>query len=162
VRLWRGGPLADLDLLRGSPRVLTLRERYAEVVLRYADAAAAAGRHQLSVPCLLQLAAAEPLDERAHARLMIALAGSGQQAAALAVYAAITARLDDELGIRPGPDIGQAHLRVLRQEVGSDPAPGRPAAEPVAPAPGPVCVTSRPRPRMTGRRDRCRRAGRAP
>ncbi|HEX5291318.1 MAG TPA: AfsR/SARP family transcriptional regulator [Streptosporangiaceae bacterium] len=124
VRLWRGWPLADVGLLRDSPRVLTLREQHAEVVLRYADAAAAAGRHHVIVPCLRLLAAAEPLDERAHARLMIALAGSGQQAAALAVYAGITARLDDQLGIRPGSDIAQAHLRVLRQDVGADPAPG--------------------------------------
>jgi DNA-binding SARP family transcriptional activator len=160
LRLWRGWPLADVDLLRDSPRVLTLRERHRDVVLRHADAAAAAGRHHVIVPGLRLLAAAEPLDERAHARLMIALAGSGQQAAALAVYAGITARLDDELGIRPGPDIEQAHLRVLRQELGAGVAPGSLPAEPVPSVPGPACATSRPR--MTGRRDRCRRAGRAP
>jgi DNA-binding SARP family transcriptional activator len=60
VRLWRGWPLADVGLLRDSPRVLTLREQHAEVVLRYADAAAAAGRHHVIVPCLRLLAAAGP------------------------------------------------------------------------------------------------------
>ena len=51
---------------------------------------------------------------------MIALAGCGQQAAALAAYSEMCHRLDDQLGIRPGRELASTHLRVLRNLV-----PGR-------------------------------------
>jgi DNA-binding SARP family transcriptional activator len=136
LQLWRGRPLADIDLLRASPAVAALGDRRVTAALHYAAAAASAGRHALVLPHLRQLADGEPLDERIHARLMIALAGSGQQAAALGVYAGLAARLDEQLGVRPGPDLAEAHLRVLRQDLGDDPAS---RSRPVAGlAPGPV------------------------
>jgi DNA-binding SARP family transcriptional activator len=49
--------------------------------------------------------------------LMLALAGSGQQAAALQTYATIRQRLADELGVEPGVALRGAHLRVLRQDI---------------------------------------------
>ena len=45
------------------------------------------------------------------------LAGTGQQAAALAVYGRLRQRLDEQLGVRPGPVLAQAQERVLRQDV---------------------------------------------
>jgi DNA-binding SARP family transcriptional activator len=105
LRLWRGRPLADLG------------EQRAAVVMRYASAAASAGQPGRVLPQLQLLAEQEPLDERVHAALMTALASGGQQAAALAVYAGLTARLDDQLGVRPGPGLVEAHLRVLRQDL---------------------------------------------
>jgi DNA-binding SARP family transcriptional activator len=134
LRLWRGWPLADVDLLRASPAVTALRDHRATVAMEYAVVAARAGRHRLALPHLRQLAESEPLDERVHGCLMIALAGSGQQAAALAVYAGLVARLDDQLGVRPGPDLAETHLRVLRQDVGAGPVLGSPAAVELASA----------------------------
>jgi DNA-binding SARP family transcriptional activator len=58
------------------------------VVIDYADAAGAAGRYEQPLAHLQAVADLEPLDERVHARLMIALAAAGQQAAALAGYEA--------------------------------------------------------------------------
>ena len=115
--LWRGRPLADLELLRTSPLVTALGEQQSAVVMRYAFAAASAGEPGRVLPQLQLLAEQEPLDERVHAALMTALASGGQQAAALAVYAELVARLDDQLGVRPGPGLVEAHLRVLRQDL---------------------------------------------
>ena len=116
LQLWRGAPLAGIDLLEGHPAVIELSRRRISVVIEYSDAAGTAGRHELVVDYLRALAQREPLDERVHARLMIALSALGQQAAALHLYEELRRRLDDELGVRPGPELAGAHLRVLRQE----------------------------------------------
>jgi DNA-binding SARP family transcriptional activator/DNA-binding XRE family transcriptional regulator len=81
---WRAEPLADVEILHAHPAVVALRQRRSDLVIRYAQAATAAGRHEAVLPWLRGLAAAEPLNERAHAALMLAWAGSGQQAAARA------------------------------------------------------------------------------
>src|ERR1022692_1378928 len=116
LRLWRGRPLADLDMLRGHPAVAELDRRHADVVIEYADAAEAAGLQGDALKHLWVLAGREPLDERVHTRLMAALAASGQRAAALRVYGDLRRRLDEELGVRPGPELAEAHLRLLRHE----------------------------------------------
>jgi DNA-binding SARP family transcriptional activator/tetratricopeptide (TPR) repeat protein len=115
--LWRGEPLADVALLRGHPAVVGLAERRAEVVVEYADTASAAGWPDQVLPHLLSLASRDPLNERAHACLMIALAAGGQQAAALEVYQQARRRLDDQLGVRPGAALAGAHTRVLQHDI---------------------------------------------
>jgi DNA-binding SARP family transcriptional activator len=117
LELWRGQVLDDVDLLRGHPAVTGLNRRRAEVVIEYASAAADAGLQDQVIVHLEALAAREPLDERAHAQLMRALAATGRQATALHLYAGLARRLDAELGVRPGPELAAAHLEVLRQEV---------------------------------------------
>jgi DNA-binding SARP family transcriptional activator/Tfp pilus assembly protein PilF/DNA-binding XRE family transcriptional regulator len=118
--LLRGDPLADVDLLRGHPAVAGLARQRAETVVEYARVASGAGGHDRVLPLLRDLAGREPLNEQAHAQLMIALAGCGQQAEALAVYHDLRRQLDDELGMPPGPDLAEAHQLVLRQDI---PAP---------------------------------------
>ena len=114
---WRADPLADIDVLHAHPIVVALRQRRSDLVIRYAEAATATGWHEEVLPRLRELAAAEPLNERAHAALMLALAGSGQQAAALALFDDLRRRLDDQLGVRPGAELAEAQQRVLRHEV---------------------------------------------
>ena len=116
LQLWRGQPLADLDILRGHPAVAGLNRRHADVVIEYADAAGTAGLLGDAIRYLWVLAGREPLDERGHARLMTALAACGQRVAALEVYEGLRQRLDEELGVRPGPELAEAHIRVLRHE----------------------------------------------
>lgn len=120
VELWRADPLADVAVLRSHPVVTGLEREYAALVVEQADAASALGWHDRVLPRLFALTERAPLNERAHACLMIALAGSGQQAAALELYERVRRRLDDELGVRPGAPLAKAHARVLRQEI---PAP---------------------------------------
>jgi tetratricopeptide (TPR) repeat protein len=115
--LWRGDPLADVDVLRDQPWVADLGRQLADVLLRYAAVASGLGLHDRVLPRLQALAAAEPLNERVHARLMIALAGAGQQAAAMRVYEHLRLRLDREFAAYPGEELADAHLRVLRQDI---------------------------------------------
>jgi DNA-binding SARP family transcriptional activator/DNA-binding XRE family transcriptional regulator len=117
MALRRGDPLADVEVLSGHPGVTLLRQQLTSVLLRYAEAACALGQYRRVLPRLQALAVAEPLNEPAHAWLMIALAGSGQQAAAIHVYEALRWRLDRELGLYPGEELAEAHLRVLRQDI---------------------------------------------
>ena len=115
--LWRGEPLADLDALHDHPVALGLRDLRAAAVLEYAGVCESAGRYEQALPLLQEFTRRDPLNERAHANLMTALAATGQQAAALRVYGSLLRRLDDELGVRPGRELAEAHLKVLRQEI---------------------------------------------
>ena len=116
LAVWRGDALADIDLLREHPAVTWLASRRADVVLRYAEAAALIYRSGQVLPHLRDLCARETFNEPAHGSLMIALADVGPQAAAIGVFTALRQRLDRELGIRPGPALMQAHIRVLRHQ----------------------------------------------
>lgn len=146
---WRAEPLADLETLHAHPGVVALRQRRSDLVIRYAEAAASAQNwqppavpsaghvryadnrpliamwHDDALSRLRELAAAEPLNERAHAALMIALAGNGEQAAALALFDDLRRRLDDQLGVRPGAEATEAQRRILRQDVPRRPASRR-------------------------------------
>lgn len=113
LRLWRGDPLDGVDVLRDVPRIAELRRQLHDTLLRYAELACGRGLHDRIVPRLYALAAAEPLNERVHARLMIALAGAGQRAAAVRVYEDLRGRLDREFAIYPGEELVETHLRVL-------------------------------------------------
>jgi DNA-binding SARP family transcriptional activator/transcriptional regulator with XRE-family HTH domain len=117
VGLWRGRPLADVDLLRGLPAVTLLAGQYAALVTEYAEVAFMVSQHERVLPCLRALASWEPLNERVHAHLMIALAASGQQAAALQVFESLRLRLDEQLGVYPGTELAEAHARILRQDL---------------------------------------------
>ena len=86
-------------------------------MLEYAQLADQAGRAERVLGHLAELAAREPLNEKACARLMLTLAALGQQAAALHAYEQLRLRLDEQLGVLPGPELARAHLRVLRQQI---------------------------------------------
>jgi DNA-binding SARP family transcriptional activator/tetratricopeptide (TPR) repeat protein len=117
LSLWRGDPLAGLPLSAEHPPLVALRAEQVAATLEYADVASANGWHGRVLPYVRALVARHPLDEAAHARLMIALAGTGRQAEALEVLERLRHRLDEELGIMPGPELREAQDRVLRQRV---------------------------------------------
>jgi DNA-binding SARP family transcriptional activator len=112
LSLWRGQALADVGALRYHPAVSALAAEHAAVVLDYADA----GGAQV-LPHLRTLTTWDPLNEGAHARLIIALASADRQAEALRVYEQVSRRLDEELGVLPGPALCAAPARVLRQDI---------------------------------------------
>ena len=115
LRLWRGAPLADIEVLRGHPAVRFVAQQASAVVAEFAEIACKAGRYGLPLPYLRAAVLADPLNKRTHSWLMIALAGSGQQAEALHVYHEIRRRLDEELGVLPCALLAEAHARILRR-----------------------------------------------
>lgn len=117
LALWRGDPVADLPLLHSHPDVTGLRHEWQAVVLEYGAITEELGQHAQAVPHLRRAAQTDGLHEGVHAALMVALAGSGQQAAALALFDRLRRRLAGELGADPGPQLTNAHERVLRGDV---------------------------------------------
>jgi DNA-binding SARP family transcriptional activator/transcriptional regulator with XRE-family HTH domain len=113
--LWRGNVLADIDLLRDNPAATEWAHRRSDVVVRYAEVAVRAGIPGRALPRLRELCARECFNETAHAQLMIALAATSQQAAALEEFTKLRRRLDDELGVRPSPEVAEVYARILRQ-----------------------------------------------
>ncbi|OLR89495.1 tetratricopeptide repeat protein [Actinokineospora bangkokensis] len=146
---WRGPVLADLpDRLRAHPTAEALAVRRREVALEHADLALALGAHTAVVRVLRALVPHDPLHEGLHARLGLALSGTGEQAEALRVLTDLRSRLDEELGVEPGQEVRAAHVRVLR----AAPAPGPPPAgpDPALPVPAQLPAES---PGFVGRHD---------
>jgi DNA-binding SARP family transcriptional activator len=126
LALWRGAVTDDADaMLAAHPMTARLNELRIRAALAYADAAATLGRHAEIVAALKPLAAREPLHEALHARLVRALGMAGRQSDALALYAAVRRRLDEELGVQPAPELQAAHLDVLTQRGPDTPPPAR-------------------------------------
>jgi DNA-binding SARP family transcriptional activator/tetratricopeptide (TPR) repeat protein len=65
---------------------------------------------------LASLADAEPLRERVHELLMLALCQSGRGAEALTAFERLRVTLREELGVDPGPALRQLHERILRTD----------------------------------------------
>jgi DNA-binding SARP family transcriptional activator/tetratricopeptide (TPR) repeat protein len=114
LRLWRAAPLLDIpaEVLRGEfvPRLDRLR---VQVIEDRFDAGLRLGEHEELVSPLLDAAAQYPLQERFHAQLMLALAGTGRRAEALRAYQQARKVLVSELGIEPGPELRGIHRQVL-------------------------------------------------
>jgi DNA-binding SARP family transcriptional activator/DNA-binding XRE family transcriptional regulator len=117
VSLWRGTPLADLPDLHLDPRVTELEMLRHAIIGEYADTAFSLGRHAEVIGLLQREAAADPLNEAIHARLMLALARAGQQAAALEVFSAVRTRLVAELGVDPGMELRRLQEAILRGDL---------------------------------------------
>jgi DNA-binding SARP family transcriptional activator/tetratricopeptide (TPR) repeat protein len=138
LALWRGPALAGAAGAFVAAAVDQLHEQRLVAHEGLIDIELGLGRHGRLVAELRHLVFAHPLRERLVGQLMVALAGCGQQAQALRVYAEVRSRLAEELGVEPGPELAAAHLRVLRQQVAS----GQPAAPTPGWSAGPATVTA--------------------
>jgi DNA-binding SARP family transcriptional activator len=148
LALWRDQPLSNLGPVPlrhvETPRLLELHagalEDRARLQLRLGRAADAAAE-------LARLVEEDPLRERAHALLMLALYRSGRQAAALAAYEAVRTRLAVELGIDPGPQLRELRQRILTADPTiladrDEPPRGAPPVAPVTPGQLPAAVAA--------------------
>jgi predicted ATPase/DNA-binding SARP family transcriptional activator len=126
LALWRGPALADAGDFAG-PFARRLEDLRLETTMAFLTAEAESGRAAGRVGELEALVAAHPLHEQLTGLLMRTLAAAGRQADALAAYEVLRARLADELGIDPGPQLQAVHLAVLRGEVAAAPAAAGPA-----------------------------------
>lgn len=139
LALWRGPPLAGLssiDVLDAEAR--RLEEFRLTVLMDRLDADLAVARSTELVPELESLIAANPLQERLRAQLMLALYRSGRQADALAAYRETRALLREELGLEPSRALQKLERAILTHDEALEvPAP---AAAPafVCPFKGPA------------------------
>jgi predicted ATPase/DNA-binding SARP family transcriptional activator len=136
LALWRGPALADAATAAfAGPAVARLDGLRLQALEDRVEADLAAGATDRLVAELEELVAGHPLSERLGGQLVRALALRGAQADALGAYGRLRARLADELGIDPSPELQAVHVAVLRGELAPRapaPAPGGPRAEPAA------------------------------
>ncbi|WP_213456888.1 BTAD domain-containing putative transcriptional regulator [Rhizomonospora bruguierae] len=141
MALWRGPVAAELAAVAPAAAVRLAHARIGAAA-DLAEADLLLGRHAEVAGRLPALLAEEPLDERLAGLHMDALAGSGRQAEALAVYERIRRDLADGLGADPGSGLRERHLRLLR--AGSEPAGARAGSASTPPPAGnlPAALTS--------------------
>jgi DNA-binding SARP family transcriptional activator len=124
LRLWRGPALDGLDAVALAGPVTKLNEQRYNAVEMCAEWQLQLGEHQTVIEELGELVAFHPLRERMHGQLMTALDGCRRPADALAVFSALRARLVNELGVEPGPELRAQQARILAGTRGrSSPAP---------------------------------------
>ena len=124
LALWRGREIANLvDPQSGFPIASPLDELRLAAFEERCHLEVAAGRGRPLVGELTTLLAEHPLRETLAELLMRVFAASGRQADALATYRDLRARLVDQLGLEPSPDLRALEARVLAQDaaiVGTD------------------------------------------
>ncbi|MDX6419874.1 MAG: hypothetical protein QOG28_4494, partial [Trebonia sp.] len=136
---WRGSALTDVagEEFAFAPAA-RLTELRAAATLDRVEADLALGAADATMTGeLRELTAADQLAERPAALLMRALAATGRQSEALAVYQRTREHLAEHLGVDPSPQLEQAHLAILRQEIPQaagqgEPRPPREASGPHA------------------------------
>ena len=129
--LWRGPPAGDVTVDGDTGAVLAgLTERRLLAEEDRADAELTLGRDAALIARLRLLVATHPLRERPWGQLMTALYRTGQRAAALACYRQLRTHLVAELGVEPGPELGELHQQILAGD--SLPARQLAAVAPVA------------------------------
>ena len=112
--LWRGPVCDGLS----SPYLDGQRDRLAEtrigVTEERIELDLTLGRHSDLIAELRELLAANPLRERLHGLLMLALYRAGRQADALAAFRDARQQLHDEqLGVEPAAPLQQLHQQIL-------------------------------------------------
>ena len=145
LALWTGPPVPELaedaEVMADRHRLDLLRLGAEEALLANRIST---GPDPADVDRAEALVAAEPYRERRTVLLMAALFGSARQADAIATYRRTADRLNNELGLAPGPELAAAELAVLRHDrvaLGLPPSPGgdgkrsSPPAPPSSPAP---------------------------
>jgi predicted ATPase len=134
LSLWHGPALAGM----GAPFAAGAAHRLEELRLEALEARVGAdlslGKHTDLVSELDELVKQHPLRERLWAQLMVVLYRCGRQSDALAAYQAARRLLDEQLGIRPGPELESLQHAVLQHHPSLDP-PGTARARPTLPRP---------------------------
>jgi predicted ATPase/DNA-binding SARP family transcriptional activator len=140
LSLWRGPPLADFTFESFAQlEIGRLEELRLAALEDRIDADLARGRHAELVAELEALVAAHPLRERLRRQLVLALYRAGRQADALEAYRTARAKLMDELGLEPTPELRQLEQAILTHDAAVR-APAAPAARPSR-LPAPVTRT---------------------
>ncbi|MFI6299339.1 BTAD domain-containing putative transcriptional regulator [Nonomuraea sp. NPDC050790] len=132
LRLWRGMPFANIwsEWLEQT-QATRLQERYLAALERRVDLEVPRTTDlTVTLAELTELTGRHPLRESLWVRLLIVLERLGRPAEALERYAMMRARLADELGTEPGPELRRVHAALL---AGRSPAGPTRAARRVVP-----------------------------
>ncbi|WP_019886068.1 BTAD domain-containing putative transcriptional regulator [Streptomyces purpureus] len=143
LELWRGPAFADVtDQPFARAAATRLEEDRLVVREEQAEARLDAGEHAQLAGELAELVTLHPLRERLRSVHLRALYHSGRQHEALAGYEDLRARLADELGLDPSPELAALHSALLRQELPpAHPEPHHPPAPPRTNLPTPLSET---------------------
>ncbi|MEU7776169.1 BTAD domain-containing putative transcriptional regulator [Micromonospora taraxaci] len=136
LALWRGeayADVADAEFVRAE--ATRLAEQRLAVHERLAEARLAQGEHDLVAADLADLVTRHPLHEGLRAVQLRALYAAGRQSEALDSYTDLRARLAEELGLDPGPELVALHRRILEQDAGLSAPPRAAVARTSLPAP---------------------------
>ncbi|GGP64947.1 AfsR/SARP family transcriptional regulator [Saccharothrix coeruleofusca] len=140
LALWRGEVLADFaDEEFARPTAARLHEQRLTAVEERAEAMLELGEHSVLVGELTDLLARHPLRERLRAAQMRALHAAGRRGEALTAFDELRARLADELGLSPSPELVALRQAILEDE------------ERAAPALGPITTATRVRTNLPAR-----------
>ncbi|MFG1920979.1 tetratricopeptide repeat protein [Cryptosporangium sp. NPDC048952] len=134
--LWQSAPLADVPGSWADGVRENLEQQRRSAVALWARTLSELGRPAAVVDDLRELVALEPLAEPLLVELVRALHLAGRNAEALDTYARARARIADELGVEPGPELRAAYESALHADdpIAQPAAPGRPGA--ARPGPG--------------------------
>ena len=112
LELWRGPPGAALPALAEHHSVRAAAEEHATAVGSLAEAAVMAGTVE-ALPVIAHAAVGRPFDELLHAHLIRLYLQAGRRHDAVRTYRSCYRRLQDELGLDPGPQLTDAYQEVL-------------------------------------------------
>lgn len=145
--LWRGPAASGIPAeIRALPVFTAIDDEHVVAVkdaAAYVPTAGAALTERVLVT-LRQAASHHPFDEALQARLIEVLAAAGRQAEALETYQVVRARIADEIGLEPGPELRKAQRGALDQS--HRPQPAQPATTTASPAPLATGAADRVRP----------------
>jgi DNA-binding SARP family transcriptional activator/DNA polymerase III delta prime subunit len=117
IELWRGAPVAELDLGPAiRAKTVALEEQRWAVQSDWINARMALGEHKELVATLRELIGERPLDEDLWRCLGAALYALGRTGEALATFAEARQTIVSELGIEPGPELRRMQAAVLKGE----------------------------------------------
>ncbi|MFF0008130.1 BTAD domain-containing putative transcriptional regulator [Streptomyces tibetensis] len=139
LALWRGPAFAEFaDQPSVRPTAASLEEERLTAVEEHAGVRLELGEHSLLVGELTELVEHHPLREGLRGALMWALYQAGRSSEALDCFNDLRRRLDEELGLTPGPSLEALQQAILRH----DPL----LARPERPAPSTAVVQAGPAP----------------
>jgi DNA-binding SARP family transcriptional activator len=117
LALWRGSPPAQFAYEPfAQAEISRLEELRLAAIETWMEIEFELSRHREALPQLEALVREYPLRERLCGQLMVALYRSGEPAKALEAYRRLRRRLDDELGIEPGPALHDLERKILDQD----------------------------------------------
>ncbi|WP_433393147.1 AfsR/SARP family transcriptional regulator [Micromonospora sp. KLBMP9576] len=117
LALWRGPAFAGSDTRVVQENALLINEERPAAWERCIRLELQAGLHARVVTELAALVAEFPFRERLIGLFMTALYRTGRQTEALHAYQRARARLNDELGIDPGPELQELHRKILQNDL---------------------------------------------